>query len=258
MPRAKLIPLVLSIFCSGLLAQGPSNYYETIQKSAKTHIPAVEFRGIETKGYTSFSDKNTYMTLSNAFLNTSEKVWSIVYAEIYFNLDHSSDTSKSFSRRIADLLQNSMTKTPEADGKFSISISLTKTVETPAGDPTLFESPFENNFEISFLIAVSTDSTNCFPFSLASLSKARNTQMEIWIEKELPKNEYINHLLSIKAAGHFEAYNYLLFSSAFPKEFGEWKSSHTCLIENYQKWVVRNPFTVKSNNFHRFHTVKGS
>ena len=258
MPRAKLIPLVLSIFCCGLFAQGPSNYYETIQETAKTSISAVEFRGIETKGYASFSDKNTYAILSNAFQNTSEKVWSIVYAEIYFNLDPSSDTSKLFSRRIADLLQNSMTKGPEADGKFSIAISLTKTVETPAGDPSLWQSPFENNFEISFLIAVSTDSKNCFPFSLASLAKARNTQLEIWIEKELPKNEYINHLLSVKAAGHFEAYNYLLFSGAFSEEFGKWKSSHTGLIEKYQKWVAQNPFTIKSNNFHRFHTVKRS
>src|SRR5215472_13268978 len=72
------------------LCQNPS-YYKAIQKGAPTQIQPKQFRQMEEDALKEYSRPETYELLATSFGNTTEKVWAVIYGEIFCNL--SSDGS---------------------------------------------------------------------------------------------------------------------------------------------------------------------
>jgi len=237
--------LMLSISV-GAFAQNAHGYYEQIQNGSKTPMSSGDFRTLEEKASKDFLNPNHFLALSDAFAQTSEKVWSIVYGEVYWNLAPPPEPSNKISRRMVGQLQKSITRNGA-----SLAISITKVTEATNAKLKEGQLPFENNYEMSFLLAVALREIDPHPFTLASLHQVRQTQLEIWVERKLALNEFMKHLLAIQAAGHLEAYDYDLFTSAFPEEAAAWKSTHSKQMDAYRNHALGHPFKPASNDFLR-------
>ncbi len=235
-----LVPLLLGM---AVQAQAPAGYYASIQAHATSALSDKAFRQLEVKARAEASNPRVYEALSDAFLGTTEKIWAVVYAEAACNLDPAGKGREAYGARIAKVLQGSLTKTPDG-----ASISLTQNVEVTE---TTQGVPFENNYEISFLLSTVTSGATCFPLNLAALHLVRRAQLETWREKALPLNSFLQGLLDIMDAGHLEAYHYWLFGSAFPAEAKAWNKDHAKAQQQWLGWLAQHPFKVDRPDFHR-------
>ena len=224
-----------------------SSYYKAIQKGAPTQIQPKQFRQMEEDALKEYSRSETYELLATSFGNTTEKVWAVIYGEIFCNL--SSDGSHT--SHMGSLMFEWYDKALSVKGT-SVSANLTENAEASQKQP-----PFEPQFEMAFLMGAVPFGSNVKPLSIHKLFDIRKNQVSLLAQKKLAPNELIRRQQAIMAAGHFEAYNYWLFQSALPDEFNQWLGQHQAQFQAWLDWQRQNKFTVSSPDFQRLHFVKG-
>lgn len=55
--------------------------------------------------------------------------------------------------------------------------------------------------------------------------------------------ELFQWLLALQAAGHLEAYDYMLFASLYPEESGRYQAENPAAVEAMLRYIERHPFT---------------
>ena len=79
--------IVYLALCSTLLGQNAKpSYYEAIQQGAKNPVQPSQFKKIEEAAFKDFAQPESYDLLTTTFGNTTEKVWAVIYGEVYCNL----------------------------------------------------------------------------------------------------------------------------------------------------------------------------
>ena len=249
LPGLFAISFGLAFTCSFAAEQEPFTYYQAIQRVAPAPIPEAEFREIELTGYYLFQDKESYRALFEAYSSTSEPAWSVIYAEVYCNLDHESEACARLSRRAVELLRAAV----KEDGNRT-TIALTHQHDMAASEGEGQRWPMSMSYEMSFALATAVSGVGSFaPITLEKLNRIRTTQLHVWHEKGLMQNDLIKRLFEVEAAGHFEAYDYWLLRPAFPDEFDAWRSAHANQYADWEEWLRGDPYSVRSNDFQRLH-----
>lgn len=240
--------LLLTPLLSPAHAEDSAPYYKSIHAAGKPALSEPEFRALEVRAYLRYSDKESYRALAEAYVNTTEPVWEIIYAEAYCNLDHESDTATRFATRIVDLLKSAV----KVKGN-KTSISLSHRIDMVATEKEAIRLPFSMGYEMSFAIATATAKISFVPITLAKLHRIRANQIGTWRQMRMEQNDLTRRLLEVEAAGHFEAYDYWLFGSVFPKEFARWRQTHQAQVAAWEDWLSQHPYTIRSNDFHRLY-----
>jgi hypothetical protein len=83
------ISAVLTL-CAASLAQDIA-YYEAIQKASSPKVQPAQFKKIEEDALKDFPRPESYELLATSFGNTTEKVWAVIYGEVYCNLSSDAD-----------------------------------------------------------------------------------------------------------------------------------------------------------------------
>ena len=222
-----------------------SSYYKAIQKGAPTQIQPKQFKEMEENALKEYSRPEPYELLATSFGNTTEKVWAVIYGEIFCNL--SSDGSHT--GHMGSLMFEWYDRALSVKGS-SVSANLTENAEASQKQP-----PFEPQFEIAFLMGAVPFGSNVKPLSIHKLSDIRRNQLSLLAQQKLAANELIRRQQAVLAAGHFEAYNYWLFQSALPDEFNQWLGQHQAQFQAWLDWQSQNKFAVSSPDFQRLHFV---
>jgi hypothetical protein len=243
-----------ALFCAvGFLALGiaaaaqDSSYYKAIQKGNSTQIQPNQFRQIERDALKDYSRPETYELLATSFENTTEKVWAVVYGEVFCNLSSDSDRTTRIGSFVFEWYDKSLSNKGD-----SLSVNLTENAEASQG-----QTPFESQFELSFLMGAAPLGGNLKPLSIQKLTGIRKNQLSLWAQKKLPLNELLRRQQAVMAAGHFEAYNYWLFQGARLDEFNQWLKQHQAQFQAWLDWQSKNKFTVQSPNLQRLHMIRG-
>lgn len=216
-------------------------YYKAIQKDSTTKIEPKQFKQLEEGALKDYAQPDRYEQLATAFASTSERVWAVIYGEVFCNL--SSDPARS--AKMGTLVYRSYEKSIARSGE-NLSVSLTENAEIRRAQP-----PFESQFEIAFLMGVLPLGDDVTPLSIEKLTKIRANQLSLWAEKKIPLTDLVRHEQAISAAGHFDAYNYWLFQDARPDEFNAWVAQHTAEYKAWQDWQSANKFTLLSADVQR-------
>lgn len=230
---------------TGTLGQN-SAYYKAIQKGASAQIQPKQFKEMEEKALKDYAQAETYELLATSFGNTTEKVWALIYGEVFCNL--SSD--QAHISQMGSSMFGWYDAALSVKGN-SVSASLTENAEAPQSQP-----PFEPQFEMAFLMGAVPFGSNVKPLSIHKLSDLRKNQLGILAQKRLPPAELIRWQQTVAAAGHFEAYNYWLFQFARPDESNQWIDQHQAEFQAWLGWRAQNKFVVSSPDFQRLHLVK--
>jgi hypothetical protein len=184
--------------------------------------------------------------LATMFGNTTEKVWAVIYGEIYCNLSPDADRVNQIGSLIYGWYDQSLSKNGN-----SLSIDLTENAQG-VRNGVLFESQFEQTFLMG-AIAVRNE---VLPLSIAKLISIRKLQISVWGQKRLPDTELVRRQQAILAAGHFDAYNYWLFRNARPQEFIQWTKGHGPEYQAWLDWQKRNEFRIHAPDFQRLFMLR--
>ena len=221
------------------------SYYKIIQKTAN-QIDPHRFERLEQTLLREYARPDHYAELADLFDHTTEKVWSVVYGEVYCSAAPHSDDFGS----IAALVFRSYDQSLSKQGT-SLTVDLTEHAQASPG-----RLPFEEQFEQSFLFAAISLRGDVVPLTIEKLSQLRKQQLSIWQQKRMPSTELVRRQQVIFDAGHFEAYNYWLFQSARPDEFNKWRSTHEAEYQAWLDWQAKNPFVIRTPDFQRPYLIR--
>ena len=234
--------LALCIFAFGQ----DSSYYTAIQKDSS--VEPAQLKRMEESALKDYSKPESYELLATSFGHTTEKVWAVIYGEVYCNLSSDPDGIKRIGSLTYQLYERSLSR----KGK-KLSINLSDNSEVAPN-----QVPFELHFEISFLLGASlTDNLVPLPLTIQKLTAIRKTQLALWGEKELPRTALVRRQEAIASAGHFDAYNHWLFKSARPEEFNEWLKKHQTQFQAWLDWQSKNKFDIQAPDFQRLYMIRG-
>src|SRR3989442_9432084 len=90
MARTVLSVIAFLALCIASFAQD-AGYYKAIQKASSSKVQPAQFKQMEENALKDSSRPESYELLATSFGNTTEKVWAVIYGEIYCNLSSDSD-----------------------------------------------------------------------------------------------------------------------------------------------------------------------
>jgi hypothetical protein len=96
MARTILRIIAVLGLCGVSFAQD-ADYYRAIQRRSSTRMQPAQFKQMEENALRNFSQPDSYEQLATSFGNTTEKVWAVIYGEVYCNLS----TDPEQVRRVA-------------------------------------------------------------------------------------------------------------------------------------------------------------
>ncbi len=219
-------------------------YYEKIVDSNDQSITPEKLYELEDSVYNQPKPEDLY-SLAKAFSTTSERVWAVVYGELYCNQTSNAETFLEISQLMGSMFEKSLTY--EGKGKVSISFMAVAGVSQKSS-----KIPFEMSFEIS-TIHKFTDYEKFENLSLATIHQVRMNQVQAWEDKNLDEHGLINWHKKLSKSGLFEAYNYWLFQNFRPDEYSAWKSNNQAKLKKFLKWRKLNKINLSKDNWHRRH-----
>jgi len=244
MSRTAVCLFVFVTLSTGVSAQN-SSYYKAIQKGAATQIQAKQFKQMEETALKEYSRPESYELLATSFGQTTEKVWALIYGEVFCGLSSDKDKINQMGSSMFAWYDSAFS----VEGT-SVSANFTENAEAPQK-----QLPFEPQFEMAFLMGAVPLGSDVKPLTIRKLSNIRKNQLSLMAQKKVTPNELIRWQQAIIAAGHFEAYNYWLFQNARPDEFSQWLGQHQPQFQAWLDWQTKNKFMVSSPDFQRLHMV---
>lgn len=243
--RLTFTAAIILACCAVSFAQDAA-YYRAIQKKSISQIDSDQFKKMEENALKNYFVADSYQRLAESFGNSTEKVWAVVYGEVYCNLATESETAESMGNLVFGWYDKSLSKKPNG-----LSISLTENAQGSIG-----QVPFESRFEQLFLMSSFGVGGDVTPLSIEKITAIRKNQLSLWNQQKMPMNELMKWQASIIAAGHFDAYNYWLFRAARPDEVKDWLKNHSVQFQSWLDWREKNNFSPRSPDFQRLYLLK--
>jgi tetratricopeptide (TPR) repeat protein len=192
---------------------------------------------------------SNYYRATRVYLASSEKVWGMIYGEIFMNLERNSQRTAEISKLLYDTYKNEIKFTSKSSMTVSFCHQMTidaKTLENPKD----FKIPFCMVYEPTLLIAVAMEKK----IDINSLDRIRKDFVESYFKRGHDKS-YPNILFDFQKklleAGHLEAYNHWILMKGDEDGFGKWKSKNNEKMESFIKWFTENKLQV--DDTHRFY-----
>ena len=237
--------IALLALCITSFAQDTA-YYTAIQKASSSKLQPAQFKQMEENALKDFSRPESYELLATSFGNTTEKVWAVIYGEVYCNLSTDSKRVSRVGSLVYQWYEGSLSRQ-----RNELSVSLTEHAQSSQK-----QLPFESLFEQSFLMGTVGVKGDFPPLSIQRLIEIRKKQLSLWTQKKMPETELVRRQEAILSAGHFEAYNYWLFKGARAEEFSQWIKSHQDQFQAWLDWQGKNKFEVQTPDFQRLYLLR--
>jgi len=236
-----------------------------LKKFPKSGILYVERGGMEyvkenDKGALEYYEKgiqvdpkfpSNYYWASKLYLSSTEKVWGMLYGEIFMNLERGSKRTAEISKLLYDTYKSQIKF--KSEDSYSVDFSRNSTILVKSGDdPKKMKLPFEIGvYEPVLATSIAGEKS----INLDALHRIREKFLESYYSRDFQKN-YPNVLFDyqrkIKSSGHLEAYNHWLLMKGDEEAFDQWVSGKDEVFEKFATWLGENPIGIDSENkFHR-------
>lgn len=248
MKRAIYTTLFVFACYSSLYGQDTSlSFYKQIVSSNRLKLTPSTFYKLENEVYSKPESSDNYYTLAKVFAKTSERVWAVVYGEIYCNLTSDSEHFLEISAMLGKMYKKSLIY--KSDTEFNISFTKISVINSKSKN---FSVPFGMNFELAIAYGF-TDFESFRNLSIATINETRQNQLRVWKEKNLTEHALINWHQRIFDAGLLEPYNYWLFQKFRPIEYKNWQSKNLGKLKSFHSWRKKNQINFTKKNFHCCH-----
>ena len=192
---------------------------------------------------------SNYYYAAMAYGVTSEKMWAIIYGEIFVNLEMNTQRTHEILFRMYDWYKQAIfIKSPR--NKYALfTDERTHISESEFKDTMLFHKNFE--------MAYNNIAQRCMTefkekYTTESLMKFRTKFISLWYSRNFPidfPNPIFDYQRTVVSADLFESYNYWLISKGDVKTFNDWLEKNKKKYDQFIKWFMAHPLDLDSSNF---------
>jgi len=190
---------------------------------------------------------SNYYRASLLYCSSSEKIWGVLYGEIFMNLERNSARTAEISKLLYQTYKSSITLTSDT----SASVDFSK-VNTISIDKNKLQIPFPISFGLMMTSGAATAlGAKDKELSLSSVNNIRSTFIKLWYDQNKNK-QYPNVLFDYNKLlvdqDVFEAYNYWLFMKGNEAEFSKWKDVNKQKWDKFVSWFTENQIKLNDKN----------
>jgi tetratricopeptide (TPR) repeat protein len=189
---------------------------------------------------------SNYYNAAKAYSRTDEKIWAIIYGEIFMNLEVTSGRTYEISRIIYECYEQSIyIKNAKNKYVFFSSIPLNLT-ESEQRDTTILHNNLEFAYSAIGRRCLSEFKTD---FNIINLIMFRKKFIDVWYQKNYPLDYAMSILAyhrTLLSNEHFEAYNYWLLSRGNEEAFNEWFAKNKSKYDKFLKFMNENPLDMSN------------
>jgi len=185
-----------------------------------------------------------YYWAAKHYANTNEKVWVLIYAEIFLNLERSTDRFNEISKLLYDTYVEVLN---EKDGDYEI--YLPRSSANNFYD--IYRAIIRQIIEEGKLLKPVVVNGAISESHLGGISQARERFIEIWNESystAVTCNLFVYHN-DMMRRGLFDSYTHWLMINAKPKYFMSWQKLNTMSYQKFINWFISNKMTIDQNNY---------
>ncbi len=199
-------------------------------------------KGIEMDPYFA----SNYYYLGKLFANTSDKVWSLIYCEIFLNLERNTDRTREISNVLFNTYKSAITT--DEDGNVKVNFTENRTIDPQKG----FEIPYAIAYEVNISMSLPKENPiNETGLSIGFLNVLRTNFINNWYEhkqnKKHPTALFDFHKKMLEE-DQFSAYNYWLFLKGNEDEFWDWFNHNRDKYKAFETWFNENQINLDANN----------
>lgn len=189
---------------------------------------------------------SNYYWATKLFCESSEKVWGMMYGEIFMNIERGTKRTEEISKLLFDTYLNEINFT--SDSSMSVSFCQSNVMSISENKPKL---PYCMVYETCLMVAIAYDT-----ITLESLNKIRKDFINIYYNRkfnEMHPNPLFEWHQSLVEKEMFEYYNYWLLMKGTPAEFDKWYVLNKEKFDSFINWFSKNPMPIdEKNKFHRY------
>mgnify|MGYP001796140230 CR=1 FL=1 len=193
--------------------------------------------GIKANPYHS----SNYYWLTKIFRNTEERIWALLYGEMFMNLT----SSRKRAQEVSQWLYESFKQSHRVKDSSKASVHLTKKTSidvTQLDDPDKV-IPFELTYTMFYTLST-------FHFSkkidIEAIYQHKKAFLEAWFGKQGKAKVYPNKLLDFQKAlmdsGHLETYTYWVLGTGNFDEAKPWFEKNEPKFKSFVDWIQKNGF----------------
>lgn len=197
-----------------------------------------------------------YYWLSNLFCQSSEKMWGLIYGEIFCNLEPNSKRSID----IGMLMYNTYCQAITSDSiipkivvsKRAAMIDILFAQDT-IQKAKLFPIVFQNLISKQFEQVTQNNLPNKTLIKPEMIMQLRQNFVKEWFKSQSNTcfpNPVLDYQKKILEQNHFEAYNYwLLGRHSSTNLLKHWASTHKITFQLFVEWYNKNPLVINKQNY---------
>jgi tetratricopeptide (TPR) repeat protein len=193
---------------------------------------------------------SNYYRLALLFLNSEQKVWGMIYGEIFMNLERNSDRTDEISKLLYKTYKSQISF--RTDSSVSVSFTKKETINLSLNDlknPEELKLPFGSMiYEPVLLLAIAGEKE----INPISLERIRKRFAMLYFENNHFK-KYPNILFSyhktLAENDLFEAYSMWITREGDGEIFNSWVESNGEKWDKFADWFNANPFPVSLENY---------
>ena len=221
----------IEVYSAGLVLfpKAPELYLELgiISQENKDYNTAIKYyeKGIEVDP----RFPSNYYRATKLFCTSTEKIWGMIYGEIFMTIERNSPRTAEISKLLYDTYLNQVRF--YADSSFTVNFSR---IISPDNKPLFAKDVYESILQSSVI--------NERSVTIASLSRIRKNFIETYFKNNLYQ-QYPNVLFDYEykalKEGHNEAFTYWLLSKGNEAEFTKWVSENPIVWQKFLGWFLQ-------------------
>lgn len=224
---------------SGLLKYNTEKYNEAIDFWEKGIKAAPQYAG-------------NYYELTRIFSHSDEKLWALIYGELFMNMEKESTRTAEISKLLYNTFDEVFVK-HESKGAERVltqkGFENGQSRKVNTGDMKNNPANFEGSYVSLLCKAASRFVTSSI--SLDQIYKTRKEFLEQWFANASAHTKYTNALIDwqqkLYDQGCFEAYTYWLFSEGNYNEFSRWLNTHKADYNKFMEFTGENKLMIKTS-----------
>jgi tetratricopeptide (TPR) repeat protein len=211
-------------------------------RNRKEYSKALDFfeKGIKAEP----SYPSNYFWAAKIYLGSELKLFGLIYAEIFMNLERNTQRTLNISQNIYDVYDDNIERDEEIEKFGNLGSKFFYMTDDTAKNLKLF-------FKVDYDTVMTRAIRGIKDIDINSIDKIRTRFLEYYFSGNL-NNKYrisiFDYMKTIKDAGHLEAYNHWILMKGDERDFVDWYKKNKSKFDNFDVWFKTNRFSVDSTN----------
>jgi len=221
-----------------------------VENARDNYNKAIQYWEAGIKAEPNYS--SNYYWLAKTFSRTDERIWALLYGELFIDLELGSKRTEEISELLYENYQKSYVTLSDSTGEFHLTKRGFEIVIDDKKDLKQVKKkglPFEGTFATVFSFSALDFQNTINP---EAIYKARLNFVNNWFQKH--SKNYPNSLFEFQKriieAGVFEAYCYYIISRGDMNAFGDWQNKNQDKFNLFADWIQKNPIELDSKDLY--------